>query len=222
MNNIHFLPAKHNSARLSANSAAIKASAMPEQSTTPPDNSVTPVPHVALLKPSGSKNKRYEQLVQLYHADIYRYGYWLCKDPDIAQDLVQETFLRAWKHLDSLLDAAAAKSWLITILRRENARRFERKQFDYDDAAEQDSLPDTQQSSAEQDCDNNKLRNYMAALPEEYREPLVMQVIGGFSSDEIAKLLQLNVNTVNTRLFRARKLLREQLNINQHGETHHE
>ncbi|WP_240223120.1 sigma-70 family RNA polymerase sigma factor [Rheinheimera hassiensis] len=222
MNNIHFLPAKHNNARLSANSAAINASAMPEQSPTPPDSAATPVPHVALIKPSGSKNKRYEQLVQLYHADIYRYGYWLCKDPDIAQDLVQETFLRAWKHLDSLLDAAAAKSWLITILRRENARRFERKQFDYDDAAEQDSLPDTEQSSAEQDCDNNKLRNYMAALPEEYREPLVMQVIGGFSSDEIANLLQLNVNTVNTRLFRARKLLREQLNINQHGETRHE
>lgn len=221
MSNIHFLPAKHNNARLSANSAAINASAMPEQSPAPPHGAVT-VQQVALIKPGSSKNKRYEQLVQLYHADIYRYGYWLCKDPDIAQDLVQETFLRAWKHLDSLLDAAAAKSWLITILRRENARRFERKQFDYDDAAEQDSLPDTEQSSAEQDCDNNKLRNYMAALPEEYREPLVMQVIGGFSSDEIAKLLQLNVNTVNTRLFRARKLLREQLNINQHGETHHE
>lgn len=222
MSNIHFLPAKHNNARLTANSAAINANAMPQQSLTPPDSAVTAVPHVTLIKPSGSKNKRYEQLVQLYHADIYRYGYWLCKDPDIAQDLVQETFLRAWKHLDSLLDAAAAKSWLITILRRENARRFERKQFDYDDAAEQDSLPDTEQSSAEQDCDTDKLRNYMAALPEEYREPLVMQVIGGFSSDEIASLLQLNVNTVNTRLFRARKLLREQLNINQHGETNHE
>ncbi|WP_215395677.1 sigma-70 family RNA polymerase sigma factor [Rheinheimera oceanensis] len=219
MNNIHFLPAKHNNARLSASPATINASAMPEPS---PDNTVAPAPHVALINPSGSKNKRYEQLVQLYHADIYRYGYWLCKDANIAQDLVQETFLRAWKHLDSLLDAAAAKSWLITILRRENARRFERKQFDYDDATEQDSLPDTAQSSAEQDYDNHKLRNYMAALPEEYREPLVMQVIGGFSSDEIASLLQLNVNTVNTRLFRARKLLREQLNINRHGETYHE
>lgn len=222
MNNIHFLPAKHNSARLSPNSAAINTSAMPEQQPAPTHCEVKSASPVLLIKANDSKNKRYEQLVHLYHADIYRYGYWLCKDPDIAQDLVQETFLRAWKHLDSLLDAAAAKSWLITILRRENARRFERKQFDYDDAAEQDSLPDTGQSSAEQDCDNNKLRNYMAALPEEYREPLVMQVIGGFSSDEIANLLQLNVNTVNTRLFRARKLLREQLNINRHGETHDE
>jgi len=114
---------------------------------------------------------------------------------------------------------AAAKAWLITILRRENARRFERKQFDYDDGAEQDSLPETNQTSAEQDCDNSSVRQHMAALAEEYREPLVLQVLGGFSSDEIATLLQLNVNTVNTRLFRARKLLRDSLTLQ--GESSH-
>ncbi|HSG52129.1 MAG TPA: sigma-70 family RNA polymerase sigma factor [Rheinheimera sp.] len=159
----------------------------------------------------SGKQQRYEKLVQLYHADLYRYGYWLCKDSDIAQDLVQETFLRAWKSLDSLLDQAAAKAWLITILRRENARRFERKQFDYDDAAEQDLLADQAQLSAEQYCDNHIVREQIAALNDEYREPLVLQAIGGFNSDEIANLLQLNVNTVNTRLFRARNLLRQRL-----------
>lgn len=211
MSNIHFLPAQRNSVTLSVNSAATDSSAMPEK-----------LPATLPFKPNDNKNKRYEQLVQLYHADLYRYAYWLCKNSDIAQDLIQETFLRAWKHLDSLLDASAAKSWLITILRRENARRFERKQFDYDDAAEQDNLPDTAQNSAEQQYDEHLLRRHIATLAEEYREPLVMQVIGGFSSEEIASLLQLNVNTVNTRLFRARKLLRAQLNINQHGETYHE
>ena len=45
----------------------------------------------------------------------------------LAKDLVQETFLRAWRALDSLKDVGAAKSWLITILRREYARTFERK-----------------------------------------------------------------------------------------------
>ena len=69
------------------------------------------------------------------------------------------------------------------------------------------------QTSAEQDCDNDKLRAQIAALPAEYREPLVLQALGGFNSDEIASLLQLNVNTVNTRLFRARKLLRNQLEL---------
>ena len=78
----------------------------------------------------ANKQKRYEVLVLALHSDIYRYAYWLVKDKAIAEDIVQETFLRAWKSLDSLKDEKAAKSWLITILRRENARRFERKQFD--------------------------------------------------------------------------------------------
>lgn len=175
----------------------------------------------AVFSFKDSKTKRYEQLVQQYHTDLYRYGYWLCRDADVAQDLVQETFLRAWKSLDSLLDIKAAKSWLITILRRENARRFERKQFDYDDSTEQDSLADDNQLSAEQDYDNDKLRDYIAKLPLEYREPLVLQVLGGFNSDEIASILQLNVNTVNTRLFRARNQLRSSLSNNASGESRH-
>jgi len=215
MASIHFLPSQQNRARLALNSAAINSTSMPEQLKTAHANSTDvdsrPAASTAVFQLTDSKARRYEQLVQHYHADLYRYGYWLCKDADIAQDLVQDTFLRAWKHLDSLLDPAAAKAWLVTILRRENARRFERKQFDYDDGAEQDNLADTKQSSAEQDCDNDLLRKRMATLPEEYREPLVLQALGGFSSDEIAKLLQLNVNTVNTRLFRARNLLRDQL-----------
>ncbi|MGO2562437.1 MAG: sigma factor, partial [Pseudoalteromonas nigrifaciens] len=81
----------------------------------------------------AQKQKRYEALVHVYHKELYRFAYWLCRDPHIADDLVQETFLRAWRSLDSLLDQKAAKSWLLTILRRENARRFERKQFDYSD-----------------------------------------------------------------------------------------
>lgn len=216
MASIHILPTPQNRARLAGNSAAIKSISMSEQSqAAAADNKAA---SAAVFQLTDSKTKRYEQLVQHYHADLYRYGYWLCKDPHIAQDLVQDTFLRAWKHLDSLLDPAAAKAWLVTILRRENARRFERKQFDYDDT-EQDSLADTTQSSAEQHCDNDLLRRRMATLPQEYREPLVLQALGGFSSDEIANLLQLNVNTVNTRLFRARKLLRDQLS--QPGEPGH-
>ncbi|HCB10164.1 MAG TPA: RNA polymerase subunit sigma, partial [Alteromonas sp.] len=76
------------------------------------------------------KTLRYEALVRALHGDIYRYAYWLTNDKSTAEDIVQETFLRAWRALDSLQDEKAAKSWLITILRRENARRFERKQFD--------------------------------------------------------------------------------------------
>ena len=78
----------------------------------------------------ADKQTKFEALVHALHKDIYRYAYWLVRDPHIAEDLVQETFLRAWKGIDSLQDDQAAKGWLITILRRENVRRFERKQFD--------------------------------------------------------------------------------------------
>lgn len=220
MNNIHFLPVSQNDARLQPQQST--GNTMPEHKAQSAKVTAVTDNHspVALFALNGDKKQRYEQLVRHYHADVYRYGYWLCKDPDIAQDLVQETFLRAWRHLDSLLDANAAKAWLITILRRENARRFERKQFDYDDSAEQDTLPDASHISAEQACENDQLRAQIALLPEEYREPLVLQALGGFNSDEIAALLQLNVNTVNTRLFRARKLLRSRLEVQ--GEFSHE
>ena len=158
----------------------------------------------------ATKQVRYEALVKALHSDLFRYAYWLCHDKHVAEDLVQETFLRAWRALDSLKDEKAAKSWLITILRRENARRFERKRFEmseYEEAA----ITDTQSTSNEQEIENYWLREKIAQLPEEYREPLVLQIIGGFSGEEIAKLLDLNKNTVMTRLFRARNQLKEAL-----------
>ncbi|XQW85944.1 sigma-70 family RNA polymerase sigma factor [Thalassotalea piscium] len=156
----------------------------------------------------ATKQTRYEALVNALHSDLYRYAYWLTHDKHVAEDLVQETFLRAWRALDSLKDEKAAKSWLITILRRENARRFERKRFEMSEY-EEASVIDTQAMSNEQEIENHWLREKIAQMPEEYREPLVLQVIGGFSGEEIAQMLSLNKNTVMTRLFRARNQLKD-------------
>ncbi|MFO6425010.1 sigma-70 family RNA polymerase sigma factor [Motilimonas sp. KMU-193] len=156
----------------------------------------------------ANKQKRYEALVQAYHGDIYRYAYWLCRDKHVAEDIVQDTFLRAWRALDSLQDEKAAKAWLITILRRENARRFERKQFDLVDM-ETDTLVDSDLADGEQNMENEWLRRQIDKLPQEYKTPLLLQVIVGLSGDEIAEQLNLNKNTVMTRLFRARSQLKE-------------
>ncbi|HCH02823.1 MAG TPA: RNA polymerase subunit sigma [Vibrio sp.] len=155
-----------------------------------------------------NKQKRYESLVRAYHRDLYRYAYWLCKDQHIAEDLVQETCLRAWKAIDSLKDEKAAKSWLITILRRENARRFERKQFDLVDIDEPGNSGKTDDNEHHQ---QKWLQKQIMNLDIEYREPLFLQVIGGLTGDEISQILDLNKNTVMTRLFRARNQIKEQL-----------
>ena len=158
----------------------------------------------------ATKQVRYEALVKALHGDLYRYGYWLTHDKQVAEDLVQETFLRAWRALDSLKDEKAAKSWLITILRRENARRFERKRFEMSEY-EEASIIDTQSISTEQEIENDWLRNKIAKLPPEYSEPLILQVLGGYSGEDIAGMLNLNKNTVMTRLFRARNQLKDAL-----------
>jgi RNA polymerase sigma-70 factor (ECF subfamily) len=164
-------------------------------------------------KNSGSmatKQVRYEALVKALHGDLYRYAYWLTHEKQVAEDLVQETFLRAWRALDSLKDEKAAKSWLITILRRENARRFERKRFDMSEY-EEASIMDTQSTTTEQVIENQWLRDKIAQLPPEYSEPLVLQILGGYSGEDIASMLNLNKNTVMTRLFRARNQLKDAL-----------
>ena len=155
------------------------------------------------------KQQRYEALVHAFHGDIYRYAYWLTRDPAVAEDIVQETFLRAWRSLDSLKDEKSAKSWLITIVRRENARRFERKQLETVDI---DVVPVADEAfHAGNGDDTEELRILIARLPADYREPLILQLIFGYSGEEIAEQLSLNKNTVMTRLFRARNQLRDML-----------
>lgn len=163
--------------------------------------------------------RRYEALVRAWHGDLYRYAFWLCHDKHVAEDLVQETFLRAWRSMDALQDEKAAKAWLITILRRENARRFERKRLDLVDIEDQ-PVGDTLSPSVEQQMENHLLRRQIAKLAPEYREPLLLQIIGGFSGEEIANILELNSNTVMTRLFRARNQLRDAMQNDQAQSQH--
>lgn len=155
------------------------------------------------------KQQRYESLVHAFHGDIYRYAYWLTRDPSIAEDVVQETFLRAWRSLDALKDEKSAKSWLITIVRRENARRFERKQLDLVDIEDVPIADEAFHANIGSDAD--ELQGLIARLPVDYREPLLLQLLFGYSGEEIAEQLSLNKNTVMTRLFRARNQLKNML-----------
>jgi RNA polymerase sigma-70 factor (ECF subfamily) len=155
----------------------------------------------------GPRQKQFDQTVRAYGADLYRFAYWLCRDRFVAEDLVQETFARAWNSWEHLKDATAVKSWLITILRNEHARLYERKRLDYSDVPVEDIdiAQDNEPSS------QMELEQLVEALPLTLREPLVMQVLGGFSCEEIARMLETTESAVMTRLTRARQALRQHL-----------
>lgn len=156
------------------------------------------------------KQRQYEAMVRALSADLYRFAFWLSRSETVAQDLVQETFLRAWKNLDALRDAEAAKPWLFTILRREHARLYERKHFDTVEI--DDSVPeDAAFASPERSGDAAQVRDAMLKLPDKYREPLAMQVLGGMSCDEIAAATDQQPGAVMTQLFRARQRLKRLL-----------
>ena len=155
----------------------------------------------------SAQQTRFAALCGELRPDLYRFAFWLARDRAVAEDVVQDTLLRAWRSFGSLGDESAARPWLLTIARREFARRFERKTLetvDVDDLAE---LEDP--ALAAQDAQEVlEMRAAIFARDSDYREPLVLQVLMGYSTEEIATHMELTPGAVLTRLFRARQKLK--------------
>ena len=156
------------------------------------------------------RQKKFNALAESYGSDLYRYALWICGNDALAKDLVQETWLRAWKALDKLNEEAAAKSWLITILRREYARTFERKVPKFTDVDTVD-VPDLAEPGPGERAEIGLLRRNIMKLAPRYREPLLLQVVLGYSCEEIADELGIGKSAVMTQLFRAREQLKMRL-----------
>ena len=156
------------------------------------------------------RRARFRELAQAYGSDLFRFAMWICGDEALARDLVQETYLRAWKALDKLQDANAARSWLITILRREYARTFERKVPQFTDI-DSTVVADEREPEPDDRMEIGMLRRSISELAPRYREPLLLQVVMGYSCDEIATELGVTKSAVMTQLFRAREQLKSKL-----------
>ena len=159
----------------------------------------------------NSKQRQFDALVRSLSGDLFRYAYWLCGDEALANDLVQETFLRAWRALGDLRETNAAKAWLITILRREHARLYERKTPQFSDVSEIEIADERDAVQPESAGEDAVIRAAIRRLDPKYREPLLMQVLGGFSCEEIARELNISAAAVMTQLFRARQKLKVML-----------
>ena len=158
------------------------------------------------------RRRRFGLLCESLRPDLLRFAWWLGRDRGLAEDVVQEAMLRAWKSFDSLTDEGKAKAWLLTIVRREFARSFEKKRLDLADVdalitAESDLL------AAPADERVAEMRSAIFRLDADYREPLVLQVLMGYSTREIAEMMGMQQGAVLTRLFRARARLRQLLGL---------
>jgi RNA polymerase sigma-70 factor (ECF subfamily) len=162
------------------------------------------------MSTDGDRTNRFNELAEAYSADLYRYAMWICGNDALAKDLIQETFLRAWRALDSLNDVTAAKSWLITILRREYARTFERKVPLFTDI-DSVSIADDEELKPDELKERDLLREGILKLEPKYRDPLLLQAIFGHSCAEISEQLGITRSAVMTQLFRAREKLKAQL-----------
>ena len=144
----------------------------------------------ASVSASDAQTVRFERLVAPWRDDLYRYAFWLCRDPSLADDVVQEAMLRAFKSLSSLKDEAVVKTWLLTIVRREHARVYERKRLETRDIDDLSAAEAALIASSE-DTDIEDMRKAIFELDEEYREPLVLQVLMGLSTAEIGCIVSL-------------------------------
>jgi RNA polymerase sigma-70 factor, ECF subfamily len=154
----------------------------------------------------------FARLLEGLRPDLLRFAFWLARDRAVAEDVVQETLIRAWKSRGELKDSAAARPWLLTIVRREHARLYERKRLPTVDVDDVEALGDPALSvgdTSDGDARLEDLRKAILRLPDEYREPLVLQVLGGLTTSDIGRELGLTQAAVLTRLFRARNKLRE-------------
>jgi RNA polymerase sigma-70 factor (ECF subfamily) len=165
---------------------------------------------VTSTRTQHGEQQRFEALCAPLKADLFRFLFWLCRDRALAEDVLQETLLRAWKSIDSLSDEKAVRPWLLTIARRELARTYERKRIP---TVELDSARETDRDAfaVDDDHDVQEMRRAIMQLDVIHREPLVLQVMLGYSTEEIAQHLQISLPAVLTRLHRARHVLRRHM-----------
>src|SRR5436309_4688128 len=137
----------------------------------------------------------------------------LCGDVDRANDLVQETLLRAWSHLESFEPGTNMSAWLFTILRNHFRTEYRKRRREVEDVdggyAERLTAPEAQTGHIE----FGELRKALLQLPPDQREALILIGASGFSYEEAAHICDCAVGTIKSRVNRARAKLADLLSI---------
>ena len=154
---------------------------------------------------------------------LYNFAYHLCYNEDDANDLVQDTYLKALRFIDKYAQGTNPKAWLFKILKNAFINQYRRKakrpqQVDYEDIAiyhdsEEGSYNDFTDLRHElfQDMMGDEVTTAINKLPVDFRTVILLCDIEGFTYEEIAKIVEIPIGTVRSRLHRARNMLKESL-----------
>jgi RNA polymerase sigma-70 factor (ECF subfamily) len=182
------------------------------------------------VEPAGQnqlRRQRFEQQM-LPHLDaLYRTAYSMTKNAGDAEDLVQDTYLRAYQFFDQFQGGTNARAWLFRILTnlyintyRRRTREPERVSYDeLEDFFLYNRLNDTNaphtgdspEARVVQQVEVEAIREAIARLPDEYREAVILADLNEFSYQEISDILQIPIGTVRSRLSRGRRLVQKAL-----------
>jgi RNA polymerase sigma factor (sigma-70 family) len=164
----------------------------------------------------ADKARRFRDAALPHLDDVYTLARYLLRSAADADDAVQECYLRAFRHFDGLR-GQATKPWLMAILRNVCRAEFARRSGSAADIADvaEDALPLWQEPENSPETailrrrDSAAIRDLLAALPEPFREAIVLRDIDDLSYREIAEAVGAPVGTVMSRLARARAMLRQ-------------
>jgi len=159
------------------------------------------------------------------HIDaMYNFAYRLTLDEDDAKDLVQETFMKAYRFIKSFEEGTNAKAWLFRILKNSFINNYRKKskqpnKVDYQevesyynsDSVNENITTDLRVETV-QHLIGDEITNALNSLDVDFRTVIILCDLEGFTYEEMAKILDIPIGTVRSRLHRARNLLKEKLN----------
>ena len=170
------------------------------------------------------KDEIFERELLPFIDALHNFAYNLCFNEDEANDLVQETYLKAYRFIKSYQTGTNAKAWLFKILKNVYINQYRKRSrrptsVDIDDVNVYTEADDDQASMAYLDLRKEMFDGMLGdevtialnSLPIEFRSVILLCDIEGFSYEEIAKIIDKPIGTVRSRLFRARNMLKEKL-----------
>ncbi|HKK45510.1 MAG TPA: sigma-70 family RNA polymerase sigma factor [Balneolaceae bacterium] len=176
-----------------------------------------------LTKEEVQKQEDFEEEIIPHLDAMYNFALRLTSDPSDAEDLVQDTIVKAYRFFSSYEKGTNAKAWLFRILKNSYINNYRKKskqpnQVDYDEVstfyetirAERTDTSDLEDKMF-RDLIDDDISNALEELPEDFRTVVLLCDVEGFTYEEIANMLDVPIGTIRSRLHRGRNLLKAQL-----------